>query len=185
MGTDDPAHTVDPAGGDPGATPRWIVALSGVICLVIAVLILGPRPDGVAGTVDVSRLPWVNATLNGITTVLLLAGYGAMRAQRIPLHRALMTSALGCSALFLCSYVVHHWFSAGPTTYDGPFRPLYLIVLLTHIVLAALILPAAMTTWFRGWTGRVAAHRRIAPTTLGVWLYVSISGVLITLMAHG
>lgn len=161
------------------------MVLSGAICLVIALLILGPRPEGVAGAVDVRLLPWVNASLNAVTTVLLIAGYLAIRTRRIALHRALMTSALGCSALFLCSYVVYHWFSAGPTPYVGPLRGLYLVVLVTHVVLAATILPAALTTWYRGYSGRIAQHRRIAPTTLGVWLYVSITGVVITLMAHG
>jgi putative membrane protein len=170
---------------DPGATPRWIVVLSTVICLVVAFLILGPRPDGVAGAIDVGMLPWVNASLNAITTVLLLAGYVAVRARRIPLHRALMSTALGCSALFLCSYVVYHWFSAGPTRYEGSLRGLYLVILLTHVVLASIILPAALTTWYRGFTGRIVQHRRIAPITLGIWLYVSITGVVITWMAHG
>ena len=174
-----------PSPAEPGATPRWIVVLSGAICLVVAFLILGPRPEGVAGAVDVSMLPWVTATLNAITTVLLLSGYAAIRSRRVPLHRTFMTSALGCSALFLCSYVIYHWFSAGPTRYEGPLRAVYLVVLLTHVVLAAVILPAALTTWFRGFTGRIAQHRRIAPATLAVWLYVSISGVIITVMAHG
>lgn len=159
--------------------------LSATICLVVAFLILGPRPEGVAGALDVGLLPWVNAALNAITTVLLVTGFAAIRARRIALHRALMTSALACSALFLCSYVVYHWFSAGPTVYEGPLRGLYLVILITHVVLASLILPAALTTWFRGYTGRIAQHRRIAPTTLAVWLYVAITGVVITLMAHG
>jgi putative membrane protein len=165
--------------------PRWVLAVSAVVCVVVGALILGPRPDGVAGALDVSALPWVNAGINTVTTALLIAGFVAIRLRRVALHRALMTSALGFSALFLVSYVVYHWFSAGPTRYEGPGRALYLVMLGTHVVLAAVILPAALTTWLRGFGGQIAAHRRIAPATLGAWLYVSITGVLITWMAHG
>lgn len=165
--------------------PRWVGAVSALVCVVVAALILGPRPEGVAGAIDVSALPWVNAGINALTTVLLVAGFVAIRLRRIALHRALMTSALACSALFLVSYVVYHWFSVGPTRYEGPGRALYLVMLLTHVVLAAAILPAALTTWLRGFSGQVAPHKRIAPATLAVWLYVSITGVLITWMAHG
>lgn len=175
----------EPTSAVPAApVPRWVVAVSAAVCLVVAGLILGPRPEGVAGAVDVSALPWVNAGINSVTTGLLVAGFVAIRRRRVALHRALMTSALACSALFLLSYVVYHWFSAGPTRYEGPARGLYLVVLATHVVLAASILPAALTTWVRGFTGQIGAHRRIAPLTLAVWLYVSVSGVLITVMAH-
>jgi putative membrane protein len=165
-------------------TPRWVAALSGAVFVVVAYLLLGPRPEGVAGAVDVSVLPWVNAGLNATTAALLVAGWLAIRARRVELHRALMTTALGASAVFLVSYVVYHWFSAGPTRYEGPFRGLYLVVLLSHVVLATVILPAALTTWYRGWTGRVSAHRRVAPTTLALWLYVAVTGVAITVLAH-
>jgi putative membrane protein len=165
--------------------PRWIVVLSATVCAIIAFLILGPRPEGAAGAVDVSLLPWVNAAINSLTMVLLLAGFVAIRMKRVTLHRRLMTTALAASAAFLVTYVIYHWFSAGPTRYEGPFRLGYLIMLLTHVVLAALILPAALTTWWRGFSGQVTGHRRIAPTTLAVWLYVTVTGVLITVLAHG
>ena len=164
---------------------RAVYAVSLVVCGLVAVLMLAPRPDALAGRVDVSALPWVNAGLNAITATLLVSGFVAIRLRRIALHRRLMTAALGTSTLFLLSYVTYHTLSAGPTKYTGSWRGLYLFVLLTHVVLAAGILPAALTTWVRGWTGAVADHRRIAPATLAVWLYVSVTGVLITWMAHG
>lgn len=164
---------------------RGIRALSVAICLVVAVLILGPRPEWAVGRVDVSALPTVNATLNGVTTALLLAGYAAIRTRRVTLHRRLMLSAFGSSAGFLVSYVVYHWFSAGPRHYEGAWRGLYLGILLTHVVLAAGILPFAMETLYRGWTGRIVEHRRIAPRTLAVWLYVSVTGVVIFWMLYG
>jgi putative membrane protein len=155
------------------------------VCAVVAVLILAPRPAGLASAVDVSALPWVNATINALTACVLVAGFVAVRAKRIELHRRLMTTALGTSSAFLLSYVVYHTFKPGPAHYEGAFRGLYLFVLITHVVLAAVILPAALTTWVRGFTGRVADHRRIAPATLAVWLYVSVTGVIVTWMAHG
>jgi putative membrane protein len=170
---------------DGASPPRWILVLSAGVCAAVAFLILGPRPEGVAGAVDVSLLPWVNAAINSLTMLLLLAGFVAIRRKNVILHRRLMTASLACSAAFLVSYVIYHWFSAGPTLYEGPFRLGYLFMLLTHVVLAAVILPAALTTWWRGWSGQVASHRRVAPTTLAVWLYVTVTGVLITVLAHG
>lgn len=177
MKADAPVHAED-------AVPRWVTALSVTVFVVVAVLLLRPPGEPQPNAPDVSLLPWLNAAINATTALLLLAGYAAIRAKRVQLHRALMTSALGASALFLVSYVVYHWFSAGPTQYTGPFRAVYLAILVSHVVLAAVILPLALTTWFRGWTGRVAAHRRTAPRTLALWLYVAVTGVLITLLAH-
>ncbi len=170
---------------DPTTRQRLIYAVSGVVCVVVAFLLLGPRPEGVAGSVDVSMLPWVNAGINSVTTVVLLAGFAAIRAKRVALHRALMTTALGLSVVFLVVYVTYHWFSAGPVRYEGDFRGFYLFVLATHVLLAIAVLPLALTTWARGWFGAIADHRRIAPATFGVWLYVTVTGVLIVTMAHG
>jgi putative membrane protein len=165
--------------------PTWVTVLSITVFAVVVFLLVGPRPAGVAGSIDVSALPWVNAGINTVTAGLLLAGFAAIRAKRVQLHRWLMTSALLASATFLVSYVTYHWFSVGPTRYTGSFRALYLGILLSHVVLATVILPLALTTWYRGWTGRVVDHRRVAPRTLALWLYVALTGVLITVMAHG
>lgn len=164
---------------------RGIYALSGVLCLVVVFLVLGPVPAGMAGSVDVSALPFVNATFNSVTAVLLLAGFAAVKSGRIELHKRLMSASFGTSTLFLLSYVTYHWFSEGPAIYAGAFRGIYLFVLLTHIVLASIILPLALTTLARGWFGAIPSHKRIAPATLAIWLYVSVTGVLIVWMAHG
>ena len=166
------------------ALQRGIYLLSVVVCAAVALLILGPRPDGVAGTVDVSALPWVNAAINATTSVLLVSALVAIKAGRVPLHRALMTTSLGLSALFLCVYITYHWFSVGPVRYDGPFRAGYLFILATHVVLATAVLPLALTAWLRGFTGAIASHRRIAPIAYAVWLYVTVTGVIIVVMAH-
>lgn len=166
---------------------RWqrvIYAVSAFICLAVAFLILGPRPQGLAVDVDVSGLPRVNATLNALTAVLLCCGFAAIRTKRVTLHKRLMLTAFGTSTLFLLTYIVYHWFKEGPTRYEGPLRGVYLVILLTHIVLAAGILPLALTTLARALMGAFDAHRRIAPITLGIWLYVSATGVLIYLLAH-
>ncbi|MEQ1570581.1 MAG: DUF420 domain-containing protein [Myxococcota bacterium] len=164
--------------------PRWVFALSGVVFVVVAFLLVGPRPEGVAGAVDVSVLPWVNASINALTAGMLVAAFVAIKTGHVAVHRALMTTCLGASALFLVSYVVYHWFSAGPTRYEGPFRAGYLVMLATHVVLATVILPAALTTWYRGYTGRLIAHRKSGPWTLALWLYVAVTGVAITVLAH-
>jgi putative membrane protein len=164
---------------------RGIYALSAVLCLVVAFLVLGPVPGGMAGQVDVSALPFVNATLNSITATLLLAGFAAVKTRRIELHKRLMSASFATSTVFLLSYVTYHWFSEGPARYEGAFRGLYLFVLFSHIVLAAIILPLALTTLARGWLGAISSHKRIAPATLAIWLYVSVTGVLIVAMAHG
>lgn len=173
----------------PPSTPdRWrrpILAVSALLCAAVAFLMVGPRPDGVVGWVDVSGLPAVNASLNAVTSLLLVAGFAAVRAGRRRVHRALMLTAFTSSAGFLCSYVVYHWFSAGPTRYVGDWRGPYLFVLFTHIVLAAAILPLALTTLARALSGDFARHRRLARPTLAVWLYVSVTGVLIFWMTHG
>lgn len=173
-----------PAPALDAAWQRPIAVVSAVVCAVVAFLVLGPRPDGVAGSVDVSGLPAINATLNTATAVLLLAGHAAIKTRRVLLHRRLMLSAFATSTTFLLTYIAYHWFSAGPTRYDGPYRGVYLFVLLTHIVLAAGILPLALHTLVRALVGAYDRHRRIAPITLAIWLYVSVTGVLIYWMAH-
>ena len=164
---------------------RTVYALSGAVCFVVAFLILGPRPEGLAGSVDVSGLPPVNASLNAISATLLISGWVAIKTGRRSLHRGLMVTAFGTSTLFLVSYVIYHWFKAGPVAYEGPFRPAYLVILLTHILLAVVILPMALTTLSFAVNAQFVQHRRLAPITLAVWLYVSVTGVLIYILVHG
>lgn len=175
-------HPLDPAREK--LIQRVVGVLSVVVFVVVAVLLGRRAPEG-ASTIDVSMLPWVNAGINSLTTVVLVAGFVAIRTGRVGLHKALMTSAMALSAGFLVVYIVYHWFSPGPAEYHGSFRSLYLVVLASHVILATVILPLALTTWARGFVGAVSKHRRIAPLTLGLWLYVTITGVMIVGMAHG
>ena len=163
---------------------RIIYIVSGVISLVVAFLILGPRPEGMEGRVDVSMLPFVNAMLNGITAILLISGYILIRQKKREMHRYVMLTSFGTSTLFLVSYVIYHWFKSGPKLYTGDFQTLYYIILFTHIVLAAIIIPLALLTLYRGWVSQLKKHRKIARITLPIWLYVSGTGVVIYLMLY-
>jgi putative membrane protein len=93
-----------------------------------------------------------------------------------------MLASFGTSGAFLVSYIIYHWFKAGPKQYTGEFTEIYLFILFTHIVLAAIIIPLALLTLYRGWTDQLVKHRKIAKITLPLWLYVSVTGVLIYLM---
>ncbi len=162
---------------------RIIYIVSALVCGAVFFLIYGPRPEGL-GTLDVSMLPLVNSVLNGTCAGLLLVGLWLIKQRRIDAHRNVMLAAFAVSAAFLVTYVIYHWFKAGPKPYTGDFRGLYLFVLLTHIVLAAAILPMALITLYRGWSGSLERHRKIAKITLPLWLYVSVTGVVIYWMAH-
>ena len=129
---------------------------------------------------NVSGLPALNATLNGVAGCFLAAGYVCIRRGRRGAHRACMIAAFVSSALFLVSYVVYHA-SAGSKPFPGTgiARPVYFTILITHVVLAAVILPMAIVTLARALRGRFDGHRRIARWTLPLWLYVSVTGVVI------
>ena len=163
---------------------RIIAILSIVVSGAVAFLILGPRPEGMEGAIDVSGLPMVNAGINTVTTLLLLLGFWFIKKRNFEAHKKTMLTAFGASAAFLVTYIIYHWFKPNPAVYEGDFRALYLVILLTHIVLAAIIIPLALITLYRGWSSHLAKHRKIARITFPVWLYVSVTGVIIYVMAH-
>jgi uncharacterized membrane protein YozB (DUF420 family) len=133
--------------------------------------------------VTVADLPTLNATLNGISAVLLGTGYAMIRTRRIAWHRAAMLSAWVTSMLFLASYTVYHAI-AGSHPYHGPARALYFTILISHVILAVVILPMALVTLARALGGRFPAHARLARRTLPIWIYVSVTGVLVYLMLY-
>ena len=134
---------------------------------------------------DAHALPALNATLNATAAVLLSCGYVMIRRRRVPLHRAAMIAAFVTSTLFLVSYVVYHAQAGSrPFMGHGPIRAVYFTILITHVVLAATIVPLALVTLTRALRGRYALHRRIARWTLPLWLYVSVTGVVIYLMLY-
>lgn len=158
--------------------------VSAAVVAGVAMLLLG-RPAGPGGGMDVSDLPALNAILNGGSAVLLVAGYAFIRARRVTAHLACMLSAFGLSTLFLISYVVYHYHAGSrPFGGQGWIRPLYFTILLSHILLAAAIVPLALTTIYRALTAQFTRHMRLARWTLPVWLYVSLTGVLIYWMLY-
>ena len=163
---------------------RIIYIVSLVITLVVAFLILGPRPEGMEGMLDVSGLPFINAFLNSISTLLLLIALWFIKRKSIEKHKLTMLAAFGTSSLFLMTYVVYHWFKAGAKPYLGDYSMLYYFILISHIILAIFIIPLALITLYRGWNMQVKKHRRIAKITYPIWLYVSITGVVIYLMLY-
>ena len=163
---------------------RIIYTVSVVITLAVAFLILGPRPEGMEGLLDVSALPLVNALLNLISTILLVLALWFVKRKKIEEHKKTMIATFGTSSLFLVSYVIYHWFKAGPKLYAGEFITIYYFILISHILLAIFIIPLALITLYRGWNMEVAKHRKIAKITYPIWLYVSVTGVMIYLMLY-
>jgi uncharacterized membrane protein YozB (DUF420 family) len=107
-----------------------------------------------------------------------------IRSKRIAQHKAVMLTAFGTSTAFLITYVIYHWFKAGPRPYAGEWTGLYYFILLSHIVLATVIVPLALVTLYRGWLDQRPRHRRLARVTFPVWMYVSVTGVTIYLMLY-
>jgi uncharacterized membrane protein YozB (DUF420 family) len=133
----------------------------------------------------VTDLPAVNATLNAIAAILLLIGYVLIRNGRQEQHRNVMIGAFAVSVLFLICYVIYHWnVGSRPFTGQGPIRSVYFFILITHIVLAAATPPLAIITLVRGLRSRFDRHRRIARWTLPIWLYVSVTGVIVYWMLY-
>jgi len=130
-------------------------------------------------------LPTLNATLNATSTVFLLTGFAMIKRGRAEAHKRCMLAALATSALFLTSYLTYHYYAGStPFTGTGWIRPAYFFILITHIVLAAVLPPLALFTVWRAWRERFEAHARIARWTLPVWLYVSVTGVLVYVMLY-
>lgn len=130
-------------------------------------------------------LPAVNATLNGISGVLLFIGWMLIRRRRIQAHRIVMLAAFAASSLFLVSYLVYHaQVGSVPFTRQGFVRPVYFTILITHILLAALTLPLAVITLWRALGGHFARHRAIARWTFPIWAYVSVTGVLVYILLY-
>jgi putative membrane protein len=170
------------------AARRIIAGLSAlVVILVTVVLYLVPHagangsngggPDGLAT---------VNACLNGGSAVLLTVGFVFIKRKNVAMHRLAMSSAFTLSSAFLVTYLVHHA-RVGSVPYrgTGALRALYFGILVPHVVLAAVIVPMALLTIYRGFIGDISRHRPLARRTLPLWLYVSVSGVVLYFLLYG
>jgi uncharacterized membrane protein YozB (DUF420 family) len=135
--------------------------------------------------VTIGDLPALNATLNGLSAIFIVTGYAFIRRGQRERHKRCMLAALATSALFLVSYVIYHANTGSrPFPGTGVVRLVYFAILITHVVLAAVILPLALTTAARGLKAQYARHVAIARWTLPIWLYVSVTGVVIYLMLY-
>lgn len=135
---------------------------------------------------EYTQLPHLNAVLNSLSAVFLMAGYYFIRRGRIDAHRACMVGALSSSILFLVSYLIYHFVFHGLTRFTGQglIRPVYFIILLTHTVLAVVIVPFVILTVWRAARRDFARHRKVARWTLPLWLYVSVTGVVVYLILY-
>jgi uncharacterized membrane protein YozB (DUF420 family) len=135
--------------------------------------------------IDYTLLPTVNAALNATSGVFLVVGYVLIRRGEIRAHRNAMLGAFASSTLFLISYLTYHaQVGSRPFTGEGPIRYLYFAILISHVLLAAAILPMAISTLSRGLRGRYVEHKRIARWTFPTWMYVSVTGVIVYLMLY-
>ena len=160
---------------------RWLILTSSFVVFAAVVLLSRIKLDVDLGF-DKHLFAKINAVINSIVTILLILGLMAVRGKNYLLHKRIMISAIILSCLFLISYICHHLF-AGETKYggSGTMRYVYFFVLGTHIILAAVILPFVLFSAYRGLTGEYARHRKLSKITWPIWLYVSITGVLVYL----
>ena len=127
----------------------------------------------------------LNASLNGVSAVLLAGGYAAIRSGKIAVHKTFMISAFVVSSVFLGSYLVYHY-RVGHVVFHGQgwIRPLYFVLLTTHTILAVVIVPMILVTLRRAWLEKFDRHRAIARWTLPLWFYVSVTGVIVYLLVY-
>lgn len=136
-------------------------------------------------SLTLSDLPALNATLNGVAGLFLLVGFYFIRRGRIARHRAAMIGAFATSTIFLVSYLIYHAnVGSKPFTGQGPIRMVYFTILISHIILAATVVPMALVTLFRGLKRDDVRHRRIAKITWPIWMYVSVTGVIVYWMLY-
>lgn len=141
------------------------------------------RSGGAGWGTDLGFMPAVNASLNATAAALLTAGWIAIRRKRVRLHRYLMVSAFVASAVFLVGYVLYHY-AHGDTKYtgEGAIRYVYFFVLITHVLLSMAVVPMALAAFYLAWRRRFARHKRVTRILAPIWLYVSVTGVVIFLM---
>lgn len=162
---------------------KLIIVLSVVVPVLVAILYLLPKNFQVGE--EVYYLPMFNAIINGSTFIVLLLALKAVKKKNIALHRKLMTTALVLSVLFLLSYVTYHALTEStPYGGEGIMKGIYLVILLTHIVLSAAVVPLVLVTFSRALSEKFDKHKKIARITLPIWLYVTFTGVIVYLMIN-
>ncbi len=160
-----------------------VYAISIVVVSLVAFMLFFPQALAFSTGINVSALPAFHAFLNGATAALLVIGFWLIKQRKFQAHKTVMVSAFILSSIFLVSYVIYH--SQAPASKfggEGAVRYVYFFVLITHIVLAAMILPLALFTIMRSWRGEFEKHKKVARWTLPLWLYVALTGVLVYVM---
>lgn len=173
----------DAAGAAPSDRTFYVfnaVLSTAALSFLTWILVFG---TGAEVDADLGFLPAVNAGFNSLAAILLTAGWFAIRAKRVVLHRYLMVSAFAASTLFLVSYLVYHYFE-GDTRYpaDAPLRGLYLFILATHVILSVGVVPMALSAFWFAFRRRFTTHKKVTRVLLPIWLYVSVTGVVIFAM---
>ena len=159
-----------------------ILAVSAAALLFLVWLIYFKAP-AVAQVAWVSNLSAVNAALNSLSTVFLLLGFREIRARNFAKHMRFMIAAFITSALFLVSYIVyHHFVGDTPFTGQGFIRPVYFFILISHIVLSIFVVPLVLSSFLFAFSGKFSTHRKVSKWTFPIWLYVSVTGVMVFFM---
>lgn len=161
---------------------RWISVIAVIVPVLVAILLFMPSKIDIASN-WVYFLPHLNAVINSAATVALIAGVIFIKKGNIEYHRAAMTAAFGLGAIFLVSYVVYHA-TAESTTFGGEgwIRPVYYFILITHIVFAAVALFPILLAYYYGYTDQRAKHKKVVKFAFPIWLYVTVTGVIVYLM---
>lgn len=157
------------------------IAVSAVACLLLIwIIYIKDQPDG--GKESLLFLPGLNAILNAASAFCLVRGFMEIKRGRVRKHMRWMFSAFGCSTIFLISYVLHHYLH-GDSQFpqDNGLRPIYLTVLATHIVTSIVALPLILMTFYAALTAKLTLHKRLAKFTFPMWMYVSVTGVVVYL----
>lgn len=160
---------------------RIILALSVVVFGVIVTLYSLPKQEFIPEWAK--QLPLLNASINATCSLLLVSSLWCIKNNKVDWHKRLNLTTFILSSLFLVSYIVFHSFGV-ETKFpaDNPIRPFYLVILLTHILLAALVLPLVLVSFYLGLTGKIEKHRKVSKFTFPIWLYVTVSGVVVYVM---
>ena len=160
---------------------RGVFVLSGVVFLLIVILGMLPRAENIPAFVQ--WLPTLNAFINGTCAILLVTSLYFIRKKDIATHKKLNLVTFVLSSIFLLSYVTFHSFGI-ETRFpaDNPMRPYYLLILVSHIILAAVVLPLVLLSFYYGLTNKIITHRKLTRWSFPIWLYVTVSGVVVYLM---
>ncbi|MGM0837084.1 MAG: DUF420 domain-containing protein [Bacillota bacterium] len=160
----------------------WIIGISILVNALVVVIFFLPRYEGLAH-VDLTFLPMMNAIFNSFTFVFLVCALVAILKKNITVHRGFILAAFTSTTLFLVTYVTYHSLTEStPFGGEGIIRSIYFFILLTHIVLAVVIVPLALYSLVTGWSMQKERHRKIARWTMPLWLYVSLTGVIVYFM---